>query len=234
MLLQANDYAWLHEHMDCELQAGGSDQWGNITAGIDLIRRRAGASVHGLTVPLDHALGRREVRQERRRRALARSRAHVALRALPVLREPAGRRRRALPAAAHARARRGGPARRRRARPRARAPRRPATAGLGDVRADPRQAGGRRGGRGVRPGFTSAGELALGRAARGAHATRSRRRTPQVVGRDVVDLLVESSAGGEQGRGAPPDRRRRHLRQRRRSSPRAARSAATICCTAAT
>ena len=52
MLLQANDYAWLHEHMDCELQAGGSDQWGNITAGIDLVRRRAGASVHGLTVPL--------------------------------------------------------------------------------------------------------------------------------------------------------------------------------------
>jgi tyrosyl-tRNA synthetase len=52
MLLQANDYAWLHEHMDCELQAGGSDQWGNITAGIELVRRRAGASVYGLTVPL--------------------------------------------------------------------------------------------------------------------------------------------------------------------------------------
>ena len=52
MLLQANDYAWLHEHMNCELQAGGSDQWGNITAGIDLVRRRSGASVHGLTVPL--------------------------------------------------------------------------------------------------------------------------------------------------------------------------------------
>jgi len=52
MLLQANDYAWLHEHMECELQAGGSDQWGNITAGIDLVRRRAGASVYGLTVPL--------------------------------------------------------------------------------------------------------------------------------------------------------------------------------------
>jgi tyrosyl-tRNA synthetase len=52
MLLQANDYAWLHEHMDCELQAGGSDQWGNITAGIDLVRRRSGASVHGLTAPL--------------------------------------------------------------------------------------------------------------------------------------------------------------------------------------
>ena len=52
MLLQAHDYAWLHEHTNCELQAGGSDQWGNITAGIDLVRRRSGASVHGLTVPL--------------------------------------------------------------------------------------------------------------------------------------------------------------------------------------
>ena len=52
MLLQANDYRWLHEHHGCELQVGGSDQWGNITAGIDLIRRRAGAQVHGLTVPL--------------------------------------------------------------------------------------------------------------------------------------------------------------------------------------
>jgi tyrosyl-tRNA synthetase len=52
MLLQANDYWWLHEHEGCELQVGGSDQWGNITAGIDLARRRSGASVHGLTVPL--------------------------------------------------------------------------------------------------------------------------------------------------------------------------------------
>ena len=52
MLLQANDYWWLHEHHRCELQVGGSDQWGNITSGIDLIRRRSGATVHGLTVPL--------------------------------------------------------------------------------------------------------------------------------------------------------------------------------------
>jgi tyrosyl-tRNA synthetase len=52
MLLQANDFRWLHENLDCQLQAGGSDQWGNITAGIDLIRRRTGASVHGLTLPL--------------------------------------------------------------------------------------------------------------------------------------------------------------------------------------
>jgi tyrosyl-tRNA synthetase len=52
MLLQANDYHWLHTNLDCQLQAGGSDQWGNITAGIELVRRRASAAVHGLTVPL--------------------------------------------------------------------------------------------------------------------------------------------------------------------------------------
>ncbi|MGZ4705634.1 MAG: tyrosine--tRNA ligase [Acidimicrobiales bacterium] len=52
MLLQANDFCWLHEHRDCEVQLGGSDQWGNITAGIDLIRRRRGARAHGLTFPL--------------------------------------------------------------------------------------------------------------------------------------------------------------------------------------
>jgi tyrosyl-tRNA synthetase len=52
MLLQANDYWWLQQNHDCELQVGGSDQWGNITAGIDLVRRRTGVAVHGLTVPL--------------------------------------------------------------------------------------------------------------------------------------------------------------------------------------
>ena len=51
-LLQAFDYWHLHEHEACELQVGGSDQWGNIIAGIDLIRRRSGRHVHGLTVPL--------------------------------------------------------------------------------------------------------------------------------------------------------------------------------------
>ena len=52
MLLQANDFAWLHEHRGCVLQIGGSDQWGNITAGIDLIRRRFAHAAHGLTWPL--------------------------------------------------------------------------------------------------------------------------------------------------------------------------------------
>ncbi len=52
MLLQAFDYWFQHETYGCQLQIGGSDQWGNITAGIDLVRRRSGAVVHGLTWPL--------------------------------------------------------------------------------------------------------------------------------------------------------------------------------------
>lgn len=52
MLLQANDFLQLHLELGCDLQVAGSDQWGNITAGIDLIRRRLGHTVHGLTAPL--------------------------------------------------------------------------------------------------------------------------------------------------------------------------------------
>jgi tyrosyl-tRNA synthetase len=52
MLLQANDYLWLRDHLDCELQIGGSDQWGNILSGVDLIRRTRGTAVHGLCWPL--------------------------------------------------------------------------------------------------------------------------------------------------------------------------------------
>jgi tyrosyl-tRNA synthetase len=52
MLLQAYDYWWLHEHEGCELQIGGSDQWGNIVSGVDLIRRRNGVAVHALSWPL--------------------------------------------------------------------------------------------------------------------------------------------------------------------------------------
>ena len=52
MLLQANDFRHLHGTHQVELQMGGSDQWGNITAGIDLIRRTSGGSAHGLTWPL--------------------------------------------------------------------------------------------------------------------------------------------------------------------------------------
>ncbi len=52
MLLQANDFRQLFEHHNCEMQMGGSDQWGNITAGIDLIRKNLGRSAFGLTWPL--------------------------------------------------------------------------------------------------------------------------------------------------------------------------------------
>jgi tyrosyl-tRNA synthetase len=52
MLLQAYDFVHLYESYGCELQAGGSDQWGNITAGIDLARRMKGAQLYGFTWPL--------------------------------------------------------------------------------------------------------------------------------------------------------------------------------------
>jgi tyrosyl-tRNA synthetase len=52
MLLQANDYVELHQRHRCVLQIGGSDQWGNIIAGVRLVRQKLAASVHALTVPL--------------------------------------------------------------------------------------------------------------------------------------------------------------------------------------
>jgi tyrosyl-tRNA synthetase len=51
-LLQAYDYLVLHDRHGCTLQMGGSDQWGNIVAGIDLIRRLRSARAHGLVFPL--------------------------------------------------------------------------------------------------------------------------------------------------------------------------------------
>ena len=51
-LLQARDYLELFDRHQCTLQMGGSDQWGNITAGIDLVRKLRGARVHGLVWPL--------------------------------------------------------------------------------------------------------------------------------------------------------------------------------------
>ena len=78
MLLQANDYLWLHDHMGCELQVGGSDQWGNI-----LVRRRPDpparrAAVHGLSLAPAHRGRRHEARQDHRRPVWLDRRAHVA------------------------------------------------------------------------------------------------------------------------------------------------------------
>lgn len=52
MLLQAYDFLQLNQRYGVTLQTGGSDQWGNITAGIELVRRAAGKEVHGVTLPL--------------------------------------------------------------------------------------------------------------------------------------------------------------------------------------
>jgi tyrosyl-tRNA synthetase len=52
LLLQSQDYLHLHREYGCRLQIGGSDQWGNIVGGVDLIRKVEGAAVHALTTPL--------------------------------------------------------------------------------------------------------------------------------------------------------------------------------------
>lgn len=51
-LVQGYDFLWLYEHMGCKLQMGGSDQWGNITTGTELIRRKLGGEAFALTCPL--------------------------------------------------------------------------------------------------------------------------------------------------------------------------------------
>ena len=52
ILMQAYDFLWLYEHKDCKLQMGGSDQWGNITAGTDLIRKKLRGEAYGITCNL--------------------------------------------------------------------------------------------------------------------------------------------------------------------------------------
>jgi tyrosyl-tRNA synthetase len=52
LLLQSYDFVMLYDRFACTLQMGGSDQWGNITAGVDLVRKLRGAKVHGLVMPL--------------------------------------------------------------------------------------------------------------------------------------------------------------------------------------
>ena len=51
-LLQGYDFLYLYEHMDCKIQMGGSDQWGNITTGTELIRRKVAGKAFALTCPL--------------------------------------------------------------------------------------------------------------------------------------------------------------------------------------
>jgi tyrosyl-tRNA synthetase len=51
-LVQGYDFLWLYENLNCKLQMGGSDQWGNITTGTELIRRKTGGEAFALTIPL--------------------------------------------------------------------------------------------------------------------------------------------------------------------------------------
>ena len=52
MIMQAMDFYYLYEHRNCTLQVAGQDQWGNITAGIELIRKKIGKEAYGFTMPL--------------------------------------------------------------------------------------------------------------------------------------------------------------------------------------
>ena len=52
MVLQAFDFYYLAENHGCRIQIGGSDQWGNMTAGTELIRRKLGSDAYIVTVPL--------------------------------------------------------------------------------------------------------------------------------------------------------------------------------------
>ncbi len=52
MIMQAMDFYWLHENKGVTLQVAGQDQWGNITAGIELIRKKTGEDAYGFTMPL--------------------------------------------------------------------------------------------------------------------------------------------------------------------------------------
>ena len=79
-LLQAYDYLVLHDRFGCTLQMGGSDQWGNITAGMDLIRRVRGGKAHGLVMPLVTTASGTKFGKTEAGTDLARSRAHEAVR----------------------------------------------------------------------------------------------------------------------------------------------------------
>ena len=52
MIMQALDFLWLYENKGCTLQIGGSDQWGNITSGVELIRKKINKEAYGLTMPI--------------------------------------------------------------------------------------------------------------------------------------------------------------------------------------
>ena len=98
-ILQANDFLELFRRHGVTLQTGGSDQWGNLTAGIDLVRRTEGASVHALSTPLVTKSDGTKFGKSEGGADLARPVADVAVRVLPVLAQRRRRRRPHLAAA---------------------------------------------------------------------------------------------------------------------------------------
>ena len=107
MLLQAYDFAHLHREMGVELQMGGADQWGNITAGLELIRRSSGAGedahpAHGLAYRLLLSpSGAKFGKSDSGDVGLAGPEADVAVRVLPALAQHRRPRRRYVPALVH-------------------------------------------------------------------------------------------------------------------------------------
>ena len=91
VLLQSMDFLNLFRDHGVTLQFGGSDQWGNLTGGVELIRRADGGAGARVRHAADHQGRRHEVRQDRGRRAVARPRDDVAVRLLPVLAQRRGR-----------------------------------------------------------------------------------------------------------------------------------------------
>ncbi len=92
MLVMAYDFAHLHKHHACEMQIGGSDQWGNITAGIDLARRMNGAQLVRAHQSAAAQKRRHEDGQNRNWRAMAFAGAHQSVPVLSIL-DQRGRRR---------------------------------------------------------------------------------------------------------------------------------------------
>jgi hypothetical protein len=164
MLLQAHDYLWLHDHESVELQIGGSDQWGNILSGVDLVRRTRQRAVHGLCWPLLTAADGTKLGKTTGARTWLDPEPDQPLRLLPALDDHRGRRRPPDAGPVHPPARRRGRRRRRRPRRGPAAPRGPAPAGPGGDHPGPRPRRGpsRRGGighplRGVAHGCVGGG-----------------------------------------------------------------------------
>ena len=101
LLLQAYDFLELFDRYGCTLQMGGSDQWGNITAGIDLIRKLRATKAHGLVWPLVTTSSGVKFGKTEAGAVWLDPRAHLAVPLLSVLAEHRRPRRRPLPEVLH-------------------------------------------------------------------------------------------------------------------------------------